>query len=53
MDKISGLISELERRGRDAPTLAEGQRLFMEAARLRREQTATPKDRFATPLPRN
>ena len=35
MDKNAGLIAELERRARNAPTLAEGQRLQLEADRLR------------------
>lgn len=36
MDKNAGLIAELERRARNAGTLAEGQRLYLEAAQLRR-----------------
>lgn len=36
MDKNAGLIAELERRAQNAGTLAEGQRLMLEAAQLRR-----------------
>ena len=36
MDKNAGLIAELERRAQNAPTMAEGQRLQLEADRLRR-----------------
>ena len=39
MEKNAGLIAELERRARNAPTIAEGQRLQLEADRLRLNTT--------------
>ncbi len=39
MQKNAGLIAELERRARNAPTIAEGQRLQLEADRLRLNTT--------------
>jgi phosphoglycerate-specific signal transduction histidine kinase len=55
MEKNAELIAELERRARSTDSLAEGQRLFMEAARLRRagRSTSSLASRNVTPLPRN
>lgn len=51
MDKNAGLISELERRAQNAGSLAEGQRLYLEAAQLRRgrHDDEPPSTRLVTP----
>ncbi len=55
MHKNADLIADLERRARSAPSLAEGQRLFLEAAQLRRTDRtgAPPTGGFSPPVPRN
>lgn len=55
MRKNAGLIAELERRARAAPSLAEGQRLQLEAERLRQQGGGWNwlNLRFAAALPRN
>ncbi|ONF95925.1 hypothetical protein [Sphingomonas jeddahensis] len=57
MRKKTAMIAELEQRARTASTLAEGQRLQMEAEQLRQQQQAGGWNwlnlRFAAALPRN
>ncbi len=56
MRKNAGLITELEQRARAASTLAEGQRLQLEAERLRQHHGGSwnwLNLRFEAVLPRN
>ena len=55
MQNKAGRIAELERRARAATTLAEGQRLQLEAERLRQQGGGWNwlNLRFAAALPRN